>query len=95
LYSLLIGDKITVDEHNRIHSYEDEPSIIGIDGDLYWAKNGIPHRTTGPASFWEGNFCIWEVNNIKCRSNKEFQEAANLTDEEMIVIILKYGNVGL
>jgi hypothetical protein len=39
------------------------------------------------------SFIRWYINNERCFNNKSFQKAANLSDEDMIAIVLKYGNV--
>jgi hypothetical protein len=35
----------------------------------------------------------WSVNGKKFYHNKSFQKAANLSDEDMLAIVLKYGDV--
>jgi hypothetical protein len=51
------------------------------------------HRTDGPAIIWPDLTCYWYTNGTKYHDNKSFQKAANLSDEDMIAIVLKYGNV--
>lgn len=44
------GDVITINEHNKLHSHNDEPSVVRCEGmDLMWHKNGVLHRDRGPA----------------------------------------------
>lgn len=72
---------------------EDGPAWIMPSGTQAWFRNGKHHRIDGPAIVWYGADTGWYVNNIRVFNNKEFQKAANLTDEEMTALILKYGNV--
>ena len=37
---------------------------------------------------------MWCINGIRYYSNKTYQAAAKLLDEDMCAIILKYGDVG-
>jgi hypothetical protein len=85
-----IGDKITVDGKNRLHSFNDLPAILAPDGIKYWFEHGKFHRTTRPAITEPNGKYHWFIKGKQYCPNKEFQEAANLTDDEMIVIILKY-----
>ena len=50
------------------------------------------HRRNGPAIIYT-DCRFWYVDGSNYKSNKEYQEAANLSDEEMTIIVLKYGNV--
>lgn len=55
-------------------------------------KAGNLHRTDGPAMIvMDQN--IWFLDGRPYSSNKEFQTAAKLSDEDMFALILKYGNV--
>ena len=71
----------------------DGPAWIGADGTQEWWVNGMLHRIDGPAYIGSDGRQWWYVNDKRMRNNKDFQEAANLTDEEMTATILKYGNV--
>ena len=63
-------------------------------GNEYWLKNNQFHRTDGPARIQPViNEVAWYIHGKSYRSNKEYQEATGLTDEEMAIMILKYGNV--
>jgi hypothetical protein len=90
----------TIDEFGNLHWYNDKgqyhregmPAFIHIDGlQSYWL-NGKVHRTDGPAVISKGRYKWW-INDKIYISNKYFQEAAGITDEDMTAIILKYGNV--
>jgi uncharacterized protein YfaQ (DUF2300 family) len=50
------------------------------------------HRQGGPAYILEEHK-EWWINGTRYYNNKSFQKAANLSDEDMIAIVLKYGNV--
>jgi hypothetical protein len=53
---------------------------------------GSFHRVDGPAIEWANGTRQWFLNG-QCYDNKmsEFQSNANITDDEMIVIHLKFG----
>lgn len=91
-----------IDEHGNQTWYnsamkwhrDDGPAYVGSDGHLVWWVNGKRHRIDGPSIIFPEGKQRWYVNDQRIQSNKEFQVAANLTDEEMTALILKYGNVG-
>ena len=58
-----------------------------------WHIYGKRHRTDGPARVWGDNTYEWWVSGIPYYDNKSYQKAANLTDEDMLMINLKYGDV--
>jgi hypothetical protein len=64
-------------------------------GNQRWFNNaGQYHRTDGPAFIFVINgYVEWVINGYTYYDNKEFQKAANLSDEDMTAIVLKYGNV--
>ena len=55
-------------------------------------KAGNLHRTDGPAIITMDHN-IWYLNGWPYWRNKAFQEAAKLSDEDMLTLILKYGNI--
>jgi hypothetical protein len=57
-----------------------------------WVNEKL-HRTDGPAVTYADGTQYWYVSGFWYRDNKSFQEAANLSDEDMTAIILKYGNI--
>jgi hypothetical protein len=59
-----------------------------------WAVNGLWHRVDGPAYIEKGRAPEWWLNDKHIGNTKEFQQTAGLTDEEMTMIVLKYGGVG-
>lgn len=61
----------------------------------FWIKNGMYHRIDGPALIYASDDSgeSWYIDGKNYGNNKEFQDAARLSDEDMAVLILKYGNV--
>ncbi len=51
------------------------------------------HRTDGPAVIYPDGDCEWWIKGKTFGNNKSYQLEAGLSDEEMAVIILKYGSV--
>ena len=68
------------------------PAVIYVDGIEEWWVDNKRHRIDGPALVSVDDY-IWCVNGKVYVSNEEYQEAAGLSDEEMTIIVLKYGNV--
>ena len=52
---------------------------------------GLPHSTTGPAIDID-NKCGWYIHGKPYTNFKDFQEAGGLTDDQMTILKLKYGN---
>lgn len=51
------------------------------------------HRIDGPAVIYpDGNEC-WFVRNESCSTWKQFQELSKVSDEELSILILKYGSI--
>ena len=72
---------------------EDGPAVIYSSGKQEWWVYGILHRINGPAIIYSSGSQHWFVDGYRCRDNKSFQVAAKLTDEDMLMITLKYGDV--
>ncbi len=70
-----------------------EYCIIFNNGTGRWFKNGTRHRLDGPSCMYVSRNIEWWVGGIQCRNNKSYQEATGLSNEDMAVVILKYGNV--
>ena len=79
-------------DNENLHR-EDGPAIIWDNGDKEWYVNGKCHRIDGPAIIFNNNSHEWLVNDIQYYSNRSYQEAAGISDEDMAMIVLKYGNV--
>lgn len=59
-----------------------------------WYPSGVYHRTDGPAIICSAAECnLWYVDGKFMRTNEDYQDAVKLTNEEMCMLILKYGNV--
>lgn len=52
----------------------------------------ILHRLDGPA-IENDRFCMWYIHGFRYTSAKQFQLAADLTDEEMVMLVLKHGEI--
>lgn len=48
------------------------------------------HRRDGPAEIWNNDIIQWYVFGNLCRSWADFQSAAHLSDEEMLILRIKY-----
>jgi hypothetical protein len=81
--------------HNEKGQYHrtDGPAIFYVDGSQEWYINGKRHRVDGPAYTGINGYQEWWINNKLYFDNKSFQQATNLSDEDMLAMILKYGNV--
>jgi hypothetical protein len=51
------------------------------------------YRTDGPAVIWSDGYQSWWINDERYLNNKSFQKAAGISDEDMIAMVLKYGDV--
>jgi hypothetical protein len=90
----IITDKGTQIWRNKKYQHHrtDGPAIIRCNGTQIWYINGKKHRVDGPA-YIRKDRNLWYVNSERIYDNKSFQSAANITDEDMLAMILKYGNV--
>lgn len=71
------------------------PAMITQTGVRYWFINGTLHRTDGPAIEFPNNpiHDQWCVHGIKVNSWPWFQQLAKISDEELTLLILKYGEL--
>jgi hypothetical protein len=72
---------------------KDGPAIIYPDGAQDWYLNGKLHRTDGPAYVGASGYKEWYVIGKRKIKNSSYQKAAKLSNEDMLMITLKYGNV--
>ena len=89
------GKLVTEEEHldeNGLHHRIDGPAVIYDNGDESWYVHGVRHRIDGPALTWHGNDG-WFIDGVRYYYFKEFQEASGLSDEQMCVLRLKYGEL--
>ena len=67
---------------------------IDANGNQVWSNSGGKlHREDGPAVIWAFGAKEWYVDGKRKIKNSTFQKAAKLTDEDMLMITLKYGDV--
>jgi len=79
--------------HNRLHR-TDGPAIEYPDGDESWYINGTLHRLDGPALNHPVSSIIgWHIHGVRYYNFKDFQKAGGLSDEEMCILRLKYGEI--
>lgn len=72
---------------------EDGPAIIYSDGTQEWRNYTRRHRVDGPAVSRPNGLDEWWVNDNYVYQWEEFRKLANLTPEQLSVLILKYGHM--
>ena len=70
----------------------DGPACEWKDGDREWFIDGKRHRLDGPAIQCDDGDS-WYVGGVWCKNFKDFQKAAKLSDKQMCVLRLKYGEI--
>ena len=70
---------------------DDGPSLIWEDGFQGWSKHGKIHRTDGPALLDPNWGASWFIEDKEIFSRKLYQELTGLSDEDMSMLVLKYG----
>lgn len=72
---------------------EDGPALI--EPGLYeaWCRLGKYHRHDGPAILYNSGKVLWFLNGQQINSTKVFQLLSKLSDEDMAILILKYGDI--
>ena len=78
---------------NGEYHREDGPAMIWANGRQEWFRRGRCHRMDGPAIIDEYGNYGWYLNDDRICSREEFQRRAGLSDEEMALLILKYGDI--
>lgn len=86
------GTKKWYNDKGQLHN-ENGPAVMYSDGAQFWRVNGEAHRTDGPAVINPDGSQHWYINNKKYYNNRSYQKAAGITDEDMLAITLKYGNI--
>lgn len=66
---------------------------IDRDGTKSWTLNGEYHRLDGPAVVESNGHQAWLIRGKTYHKNKDFQRDAGLSDEDMAILVLKYGNI--
>jgi len=86
-----------IDEGGNKHWYQngirhrvDGPALEFANGSKYWYQNGKQHRVDGPAIEFSDGSKYWYADGKSVSFPKEFQKVTNLSDEDMMVLILKY-----
>jgi len=72
---------------------DDGPAIECADGGKEWVWYGELHRDNGPAVIYYDGKVEWHVMDEQVHSAAEYMRLTNTTEEEMAVLILKYGAV--
>jgi hypothetical protein len=88
----LHGYKQWSNERGQYHR-EGGPAIVWENGSQVWYINGKIHRENGPAYIDINGYKEWYLNDEKYHDNKSFQEAASITDEDMLAMILTYSDI--
>jgi hypothetical protein len=58
-------DSFSFDSDKKFHSFNDEPAIVGCEGDMYWYKHGKLHRDNGePAVTSNDGYEAWYIDGI-------------------------------
>ncbi len=70
-----------------------EYSISYPNGARRWWKAGISHRIDGPSCTYATPKPEWYIEGKRYFDNKSYQVAAGLSDEDMTIIVMKYGNI--
>ena len=52
------------------------------------------HRADGPAVEYASGKMSWYINGVAFTNFKDYQRAGGLTDREIMVLRLKYGEIG-
>lgn len=79
-------------ETNNSPHCTDGPSIVNDKGE-FWYSNGVYHCTTGPAIRRKNGTVNWIIDGRHILSNASWQKKTGMSDEDMLAMILKYGNV--
>lgn len=96
------GVEIIVDERGGTTEWllngalhrEDGPARIWEDGSEEWCVDGYYHREDGPAFIDTVNDEIsWFINNVQVKSYEEFQKATECSDDHIVFLKLKWGEI--
>lgn len=72
---------------------EDGPAIYTVTRENeYWMSRGSYHRIGGPAMLFDG-IHIWRVHGFELMSYRHYQRRTKCTDEELVVLQLKWGHM--
>lgn len=71
---------------------DDGPSVVWEDGFQGWSKHGKIHRADGPALIDPDCGVSWFIEDKEIFSRKLYQELSGLSDADMMMLVLKYGD---
>lgn len=77
-------------QHGRRHRVG-APALIYTNGAEEWWINGKRHRIDGPAYIGNMGIRFWCLNGNIVDNRDTFQQLAGLTDEDMTVLMLRFG----
>jgi hypothetical protein len=60
---------------------------------IYQDEHGSLHRTDGPAIEWETGEYTWYVRGIRMTSLLDVIQLTNMSDDELTIMILRYGQI--
>lgn len=70
---------------------EDGPAAIYYNGAEEWYRFDLLHREDGPAVIFKTGDVKWYLEDTQV-NRQFFQKYTGLTDEEMFILVLKYGD---
>lgn len=79
--------KETRDENWDFHSFNDEPSIVSVNGSMMWHKHGECHRINGPAIITANGSKSYYIDGKKLSFN-EWIRLSPLPEEEKTELLL-------
>lgn len=91
-YRFKDGTEKWFDHWNRLHRV-DGPAVILADGTEHWIQHGKHHRIDGPSIIYLDGRTRWFINDERIKSRNRYQLLAQLTHEDMTLLILKYGAI--
>jgi hypothetical protein len=76
--------------YNGYHR-EDGPAIVWQSGRKDWRVHDKHHRTDGPAIEFANGAVYWYLNDIHMSFDQWLDKNQELTDEEKVMLKLRYG----
>jgi hypothetical protein len=64
-----------------------------LGGNYVCNASGAMHCDNGPAVVYDDGRISWYIHGKKIYTTADYQRAAKLSDEEMTMLVLKYGGV--
>ena len=84
-FDIIMSDEDEGEEAGRV-------IFRGIDAE-YWFFNNHLHRVDGPAAVYQSGLIQWWFEGQHIHSAERFQQVSGLSDEDMTILILKYGEI--